>query len=201
MTMLWQNVILETCASNLFFAKFFSPLLSQQCEPETPSRQSCCVVRKRWWFRNFPPPYSLIYFQNPTDSSFIKRNDFSPLDSSSHQGIEQSVWILMLLYWHTLCYFIYNNRYWCSFFCMGFWYTSILISLYRIPPRENKRSYHFVTKQRKNTIYSFLPRIKAQNALHQQRHIHGCVSDENRNDNRLLSTVIRYVQELRWSCF
>ena len=90
---------------------------------------------------------------------------------------------------------------WCSFFCMGFWYSSILISLYRIPPRENKRSYHFVTKQRKNTIYSFLPRIKAQNALHQQRHIHGCVSDENRNDNRLLSTVIRYVQELRWSCF
>lgn len=79
-------------------AKFFSPLLSQQCEPETPSRQSCCVVRKRWWFRNFPPPYSLIYFQNPTDSSFIKRNDFSPLDSSSYQGIEQSVWILKLLY-------------------------------------------------------------------------------------------------------
>lgn len=75
-----------------------SPLLSQQCEPETPTRQSCCVVRKRWWFRNFPPPYSLIYFKNPTDSSFINRNDFSPLDSSSHQGIEQSVWILKLLY-------------------------------------------------------------------------------------------------------
>ena len=93
-----KNVILETCASNLFFAKFFSPLLSQQCEPETPTRQSCCVVRKRWWFRNFPPPYSLIYFKNPTDSSFINRNDFSPLDSSSHQGIEQSVWILKLLY-------------------------------------------------------------------------------------------------------
>lgn len=157
MTMLWQNVILETCASNLFFAKFFSSLLSQQCEPETPTRQSCCVVRKRWWFRNFPPPYSLIYFQNPTDSSFIKRNDFSPLDSSSHQGIEQSVWILMLLYWHTLCYFIYNNRYWCSFFCVGFWYTSILISLYRIPPRENKRSYHFVLIPQNNEKIQFTP--------------------------------------------
>lgn len=97
----FRDMCIQSVLCQIFLPSFVTTMWTRNSNSTVLLR----TVRKRWWFRNFPPPYSLIYFQNPTDSSFINTNDFSPLDSSSHQGIEQSVWILKLLYWHNFMLF------------------------------------------------------------------------------------------------